>query len=226
MSEKLSVVPGVSELVERVKSYLLPGRPVSTESVVLHNKDEDTSLYQLVKEETQWAATRLLTMEDFSYELLAALEASVTDNARLQESLARYISGECACPKRNNPNPNASHFPGCPVIAIERIAELQADKARLRAEVEELRKQVPQRIPKEEWLELPDGNYWVITPEDGEAVIAKKNIHGFYCMGNPLPFNTVQGVFRIAPKPTIDIQPSPVGADISIHEPVRAEEKR
>src|SRR5688572_7422673 len=151
MSQKLSVVPGVSELIKRLEE--LRGK---LQRGWFHAND-DQALVQ---------------------EAITALEASTTDNARL------------------------------------------------RAEVEELRKQVPQRIPKEEWLELPDGNYWVITPEDGEAVIAKKNIHGFYCMGNPLPFNTVQGVFRIAPKPTIDIQPSPVGADISIHEPVRAEEKR
>lgn len=45
--------------------------------------------------------------------------------ANCHKSLTKYIAGECACPKSNNPNPESAHFPGCPMIAKQENERLR-----------------------------------------------------------------------------------------------------
>lgn len=52
----------------------------------------------------------------------------------LYASLSRYIAGECTCP--DNPNPDRTHFPGCPKIAQNEITALRSRVERLEHEKE------------------------------------------------------------------------------------------
>lgn len=64
--------------------------------------------------------------------IIAKLEADkaelVGQIAALQNKVSGFIAGECSCPHSTG---SASHFPGCPGVAQERIAELERrlDKA-------------------------------------------------------------------------------------------------
>ncbi len=73
-------------------------------------------------------------------EIIAHTESQDADIAHLHSRLTLFVTGECTCPpchsgvRHSSRTDGAQHYPGCPMIAKERIEALEAECARLKVE--------------------------------------------------------------------------------------------